>query len=530
MIISLKQQNKKNTPLFLIIILELSIIFLLIKGSIYVPDLYQIYLMSKIKNPKIFLIGIDGAEWNVINPLINEGKLPNFKKFINNGSSGYLISPQCYTPMSWTEIATGKTFDKHGIKDFTKGHLRGDIFSSRKEDLITSTDIKSKRVWNILNEHNKTTGIYQWIITWPPEKVNGFMISDWLAQGEPKSYPLEFFNITKNKSESNITLFLLENYTFDFFAAVNYNIRGLTGYLWKYWEPEKFNITNKTEIEKYRFLIMQGYKSADKVLETIDKKYGDNATVFIVSDHGTKATEPHYQFVFNSLFKEIGLLNYSDSSGIVNINSGVIYQCSTTFKYNKTYIGRFCFLDKNVDKQNITEILSKTKYQGTNESLFFKILIKDEEVEAYVDTNSPYFKPFYSDNFSYKINPYIVLTLPNDNAYKFNIGPEFTGDHPLGTNGIIIVKGSMIKENYIITNATTYDITPTVLYLYDIPIPKDMDGRVLAEIIKPEYLLLHPIKYTDESSQWERKEEIPTINETIVQQIKERLRELGYVN
>ena len=57
-----------------------------------------------------------------------------------------------------------------------------------------------------------------------------------------------------------------------------------------------------------------------------------------------------------------------------------------------------------------------------------------------------------------------------------------------------------------------------------------MDGRVLAEIIKPEYLLLHPIKYTDESSQWERKEEIPTINETIVQQIKERLRELGYVN
>src|SRR5277367_2995200 len=71
------------------------------------------------KGYKVILIGIDAGTWNVIVPLVKEGKMPNFEKVICEGAVGNLRSEEpMYSPVLWTTIATGKKRDKHGITNF----------------------------------------------------------------------------------------------------------------------------------------------------------------------------------------------------------------------------------------------------------------------------------------------------------------------------------------------------------------------------------------------------------------------------
>ncbi len=71
------------------------------------------------KKNKLLLIGWDAADWNIIWPLIAQGKMPALKKIIENGVYGNMstMSPP-YSPMLWTTVATGKTPDKHGVLGF----------------------------------------------------------------------------------------------------------------------------------------------------------------------------------------------------------------------------------------------------------------------------------------------------------------------------------------------------------------------------------------------------------------------------
>jgi len=69
----------------------------------------------------LLLIGWDGADWDVINPLLDAGKMPNLKSLVNNGVIGDLATlyPEL-SPMLWTSIATGKRAYKHGIYGFSE--------------------------------------------------------------------------------------------------------------------------------------------------------------------------------------------------------------------------------------------------------------------------------------------------------------------------------------------------------------------------------------------------------------------------
>ncbi len=64
---------------------------------------------------KVLLVGWDGADWKIIHPLLDAGKMPNLTALIENGVMGNLSSlrPEL-SPMLWTSIATGKRPYKHG--------------------------------------------------------------------------------------------------------------------------------------------------------------------------------------------------------------------------------------------------------------------------------------------------------------------------------------------------------------------------------------------------------------------------------
>ncbi len=79
----------------------------------------------------------------------------------------------------------------------------------------------------------------------------------------------------------------------------------------------------------------------------------------------------------------------------------------------------------------------------------------------------------------------VIKNFEEDFVYRENTySPRHTGSHRL--HGIFIAYGKGIKHGIKIDNIYVYDVTSTILHVFGLPIPNDVDGRVLREIFKPE--------------------------------------------
>ena len=130
--------------------------------------------MSKRLSKKVLLIGWDGADWQMIRPLVEQGKMPTLKGLLERGVSGNLATIQpILSPMLWNSIATGKRADKHGIYGFIEP--MPDRSGIRP---VTSTTRKCKALWNILTQSEMTSQVVSWFASHPAEPINGSIVSD----------------------------------------------------------------------------------------------------------------------------------------------------------------------------------------------------------------------------------------------------------------------------------------------------------------------------------------------------------------
>jgi len=101
--------------------------------------------MSKSKS---IILGIDGGDFQYIDPLIKDGKLNNINKIISSGVSTILESTYPpLTPIAWTTMLSGVTSAKHTISNWW--FLNGKDYSLRP---INSSDVKFSRIWDIFNK------------------------------------------------------------------------------------------------------------------------------------------------------------------------------------------------------------------------------------------------------------------------------------------------------------------------------------------------------------------------------------------
>ncbi len=124
---------------------------------------------------KVLLIGWDAADWMMIRPLIDQGLMPTFAKFIDKGASGNLstIRP-ILSPMLWNSIVTGKRADKHGICGFAEPLPDGSGIRP-----VTSTSRKTKAIWNILSQNGLTSNVVGWFASHPAEPIRGAVVTDY---------------------------------------------------------------------------------------------------------------------------------------------------------------------------------------------------------------------------------------------------------------------------------------------------------------------------------------------------------------
>ena len=123
--------------------------------------------------PRFLLIGLDGFEPSLAERWMKEGRLPNLSALRARGTYRPLQStiPPATFP-AWTTCVTGVQPGRHGIFDFSEV-VPGE-YALR---FVNSTYRKAPALWNLLSEAGKRVGVLGVPGTYPPEPVNGFMVS-----------------------------------------------------------------------------------------------------------------------------------------------------------------------------------------------------------------------------------------------------------------------------------------------------------------------------------------------------------------
>ena len=147
---------------------------------------------------RVIVIGLDGATFDLILPWVEEGHLPTFKRMMEEGSWSELESttPPMTGP-AWSSFITGKNPGKHGIYDFMRRRQGGYDFAT-----INATHRKGPSFWKLLGDHGKKVIVFNVPITYPPEEVNGVMISGYLTP--PKAADFVFPPELKKDLEAEI--------------------------------------------------------------------------------------------------------------------------------------------------------------------------------------------------------------------------------------------------------------------------------------------------------------------------------------
>jgi arylsulfatase A-like enzyme len=109
-------------------------------------------------------------------------------------------------------------------------------------------------------------------------------------------------------------------------------------------------------------------------------------------------------------------------------------------------------------------------------------------------------------------------------------GVEFAGSHRL--EGVLIISGGPVRHGATPVNARIIDIAPTVLHLMGVPIPSDMDGRVLSEVFDEDFVESNPIEWeeTETDAESEVPDDLQAFTEQESELIARRLQALGYIS
>lgn len=121
---------------------------------------------------RVVIIGLDGADWEILDRLEADGHIPNLARLRREGASGVLRSQEpMLSPILWTTIATGRSPLDHGIVGFLTAR-------NGRTEPVRSDERRVPAFWEVASAHGRTVGVVGWYASWPADPVDGFLVSD----------------------------------------------------------------------------------------------------------------------------------------------------------------------------------------------------------------------------------------------------------------------------------------------------------------------------------------------------------------
>lgn len=488
--------------------------------------------------PKVIVIGLDGGTWNIVKPLIEKGKLPTIANLIKDSCYGDLestIPPSTFT--GWKAYSTGKNPGKFGV--FSSVNV-----DTKNKRLIVndSRSYKSKEIWDYLGERGIICGVLNMPTTYPPKRIpNGFMVSHFFINVPNYTYPKYLENELKSKfnyklapdylymidkdltiqdcrnviiQRFDVAQYLIDKFDPAFFHMSIFWIDHIQHYYWKYW------IQNDA---KYGKVIEDFWMLIDNGIKSLLNKFCDERTyTILMSDHGFTGAKAqfnlarwlirrglfstrlsHSQSIFTRIVSNVDLISLTRKIRvysllrrvlpykiqrkiyiILNPAGGKTPRIDTIIDWENSKvipIGDGLYINKNLIpeekyeefRRKLINELENITDPRNNEKLFSRVFRREDILRGDYVENAYDIIGLTTEGYTWS------ASLRND---EWIFDPQWSGVHTL--KGIFCIRGPDIKRNVEIRGVRIYDIAPTILHIFGITPPKDMDGRVLKEIFE----------------------------------------------
>ncbi len=472
---------------------------------------------SRSKPPKVFVIGLDCAPPELI---FDEWRhqLPNLKKLMDRGSYRELISSiPAITVPAWSSMTSSKDPGTLGFYGFR--NRRDHSYENRY--IATGSAVKEKRVWEILADAGKKCIILGVPQTFPIRPLpNGHVVSSFLTpsttspriqwthpkelQSEidlllgPEAYDVDIpqfrttdkaffleqlYDMTRKRYK--VLRHLLDNKPWDFFMFVEMGTDRINHAMWAYHDTTHHKHDPNSP---YIHAIRDYYRYLDDEIGTLLDRVPDETHIIVVSDHGAKKMEGG--ICINEWLRNEGYLVLKQeppADTLTTLDKLEIDWDKTTVWGDGGYYARIFF---NVAGREPQGIIPAAEYEAFRDS--FITHLKSITAPDGTPLNTKAFKPQSVYHTVKNVPPDLLVylgdltwrsvgSLGHGDIYTFenDTGPD---DANHAENGIWIysppLNGTALNGQQL-SSVPLIDFAPTILSLLDVPIPADMQGKVI---------------------------------------------------
>ena len=528
---------------------------------------------------KTIIIGLDGATFDIINPLASAGRLPNLSRLMREGARAPLrstILPNSFP--GWASCTTGTTEGMHGVfSPFIKNP------SSYTVRAMSGRDIMTRNAWDVVSNHGGRSIVLNVPTTYPPEPLNGMMVTGMLTPGlaseftypgslkadllaaipnyliEPERIPDKHaraaeFRRTIEVQEQALS-FLMARGEWDFLMIVFAVLDRAQHDYWADMDPAHPRHDPNTPPE-FREFVHETYERLDAAVGRLIGRLPHDSRVFVVSDHGF--CSELFEVRVNEVLADAGLLAFKSgrqtrarvrslgekisrrlapprSNGSVldrKVEYGSAYLDEIDWAHTRAFFSQDKGVWVNLAGREIEGIVSDGQFdkvvEDARDALLALVSPEDgARVFERVIRREEAFKGLYTSRL-----PDLVMTTQRD-EYVYNERPSYgekivPADSTTGTHsrdGIFIAWGKGITAGAELKQPNLRDVGPTALASLGCPMTADMDGRALMEVFED---VREPLR-EGTSYRAAQPAEAPVYNPSEEAELRRRMRALGYI-
>ena len=464
--------------------------------------------MNNGSQPKVVVIGLDCAEPTLVFDRFR-GRLPNLERLMARGAYGPLRS--CDPPITvpaWSVMTSGKDPGTLGIYGFRN---RSD-YSYDKMTFATGNAVREPRVWDYLSRAGKHVICLGIPGTYPPRPVNGVMVGCFLAPGIASNYTYppalkeeinqvvdgymvdvsDFRTQDKGRlrddivamTEKRFTLarHLLRTRPWDFFMMVEMGTDRIHHGFWKFMD------TNHPKYERgnpWERVIGDYYEFVDSQIGKLLEEVPPNAVILVVSDHGAKAMEGG--LCINEWLVQQGYLALREYPPRPMPFAKLAVDWSRTRAWSEG--GYYARVFLNVQGREPEGVITPGQYEEFRDHLAREIeaipddkgrplgtrCLRPQELYKKINGIAPDIFAYFGDLRWRSVG---TVGLGTIHTFENDTGPD---DANHAQDGLFIIAGPGVPAGKYWTGLKLIDVAPTVLRLYGIPVPTDIQGTVFSD-------------------------------------------------
>ena len=537
--------------------------------------------MSGGQRAKVVLIGLDGATFTILDPLMRDGVMPFLRDWSAQGVRAVLTSTaHPLTPIAWTTLMTGRDPGNHGVFDFVRADLHG---PEPTYTLGTSADVRVETLWAIASRHGRRVTCLNFPCMFPPPAIDGFVVPgfvpwrylpravhppdlyrrfknlpgfevkelalDWdierkALQGLPESEFEDWirFHTRREAQWFSIAQLLMREEPCDLTAVLFDGVDKLQHLCYHLLDPAVAARHTSPWAQRVRGLCLEYFRQLDRFIAALVEAAGPAARVFAASDHGFHAAADQI-FYANVWLEQQGWFGWKAGTALDHegrlapeghAGPEALIDWSQTLAFALTASSNAIWIRRrrNDRGQGVSDAeyplfvrrlidgLTTLTDPATGARVIERVMTRDEAFPGAAVEDAPDLTLVLRDRS-------FLSVLRSDAALNPRRLPYGT-HHP---DGIFMAAGTAIRRRAELPPFPIVNITPTLLHALELPLPSDLDGTPMTAAFEPAWVAAHPVGYEEDTGASRRvvRGAPGSLGSDADEEILLRLKALGYL-